>query len=415
MLNLYTPQNTSDKLMGETSYKRDIENKIMSTFLKSGFFEVQTPIFEYFDLFSSENVSISETDIFKFVDSDGKILALRPDMTTPISRVVATKLKDESLPIRLSYCGSVFRSVKNKQKEFTQSGMELVGVNSPMADAEIIMNTIEALKAVGLSEFQIEIGQSEFFKGILKSLNLAEDSKKTLEELIDHKDSLGLSGFLKGLDLKDEIKEMLQTLPSLFGDVEIIRNIDMSALNDTSKKAVENLKDVCDILSLYGYDPYISIDLAMVQSINYYTGVIFKGFARGVGFSIASGGRYDDLIEKLGADLPATGSAINVDMLMTALYRQSGTVADPKVDVLVFVDSEARSQETMNIIKAVRQNGLSAEMYLESSNYDGAVSYAGSKEIGGILRISDGCKLILHNIAENSKCETTLDELLGEE
>ena len=277
------------------------------------------------------------------------------------------------------------------------------------------MNTIEALKAVGLSEFQIEIGQSEFFKGILKSLNLAEDSKKTLEELIDHKDSLGLSGFLKGLDLKDEIKEMLQTLPSLFGDVEIIRNIDMSALNDTSKKAVENLKDVCDILSLYGYDPYISIDLAMVQSINYYTGVIFKGFARGVGFSIASGGRYDDLIEKLGADLPATGSAINVDMLMTALYRQSGTVADPKVDVLVFVDSEARSQETMNIIKAVRQNGLSAEMYLESSNYDGAVSYAGSKEIGGILRISDGCKLILHNIAENSKCETTLDELLGEE
>jgi len=414
-MNLYTPQNTSDKLMGETSYKRNIENKIMSTFLKSGFFEVQTPIFEYFDLFSAQNVSINETDIFKFVDSDGKILALRPDMTTPISRVVATKLKEESLPIRLSYCGSVFRSVKDKQKEFTQSGMELIGVNSPMADAEIIMNTIDALKAVGLSDFQIEIGQSEFFKGILKLLDLPEETAQTLEELIDHKDSLGLSGFLKSLDLKDDMKKMLQTLPSLFGDVEIIRNIDMSVLSDTSKKAVENLKDVCDILSMYGYDPYISIDLAMVQSINYYTGVIFKGFARGVGFSIAGGGRYDDLIEKFGTNLPATGSAINVDMLMTALYRQSDSVLDPKVDVLIFVDGEARSPKAMAIIKAVRQNGLSAQMYLGLDQYDEAVSYAASKEIGGILRISEGCRLILHNIADDSKCETTLEELMGEE
>ena len=382
---IYTPQNTADRLTGETKYKRNLENGIMDVFVKSGFFEIQTPVFEYLDLFSSQNVSISETDIFKIVDTDGRILALRPDMTTPIARVIGTKLGEKSsLPIRLSYCGSVFRSEKNKQKEFTQTGIELVGNRSAMADAEIIMNTIEALKTVGLVEFQIEIGQSEFIKGILASLALDENDEITLTELIDHKDLLGLNSFLKDMDITSERKSILEKLPSLFGDVNLMNEIDQTILNETSQKALANLKEVCDILSAYGYEKYISIDLAMVQSINYYTGVIFRVFTRGVGFAIASGGRYDNLIGKFGAPLSATGSAIDVDMLATALYRQQSEVEDPKVDVLIYAETVAKNPNVVKERKALRDKSLVSELYLNDASYENAVSYA--KE-NGINRI----------------------------
>lgn len=414
---IYTPQNTADKLMGETQYKRTIENAIMNTFIKSGFFEIQTPVFEYLDLFSSQNVSINETDIFKIVDTDGKILALRPDMTTPIARVVGTKLgSKEKLPIRLSYCGSVFRSMKNKQKEFTQSGIELVGVHSAMADAEVVMNTIEALKAVGLSEFQIEIGQSEFIKGILTSLSLSEEDELALTELIDHKDLLGLNRFLKEQNIAEDKKAILEKLPSLFGDINLMEQIDTSALNDISKNAIENLQTVCSILSSYGYEQYISIDLAMVQSINYYTGVIFRVFTRGVGFAIASGGRYDNLIGKFGENMSATGSAIDIDMLMAALYRQQNEIADPCVDLLVYLQNVSQNKNGILMIKALRETaGLSVEMYINDSQYENAVSYAKDKNISRILDIDEEANMILHDLLTDKKTEISLEKFCGEE
>ncbi len=413
---IYTPQNTADRLTGETKYKRNLENGIMDVFVKSGFFEIQTPVFEYLDLFSSQNVSISETDIFKIVDTDGRILALRPDMTTPIARVIGTKLGEKSsLPIRLSYCGSVFRSEKNKQKEFTQTGIELVGNRSAMADAEIIMNTIEALKTVGLVEFQIEIGQSEFIKGILASLALDENDEITLTELIDHKDLLGLNSFLKDMDITSERKSILEKLPSLFGDVNLMNEIDQTILNETSQKALANLKEVCDILSTYGYEKYISIDLAMVQSINYYTGVIFRVFTRGVGFAIASGGRYDNLIGKFGAPLSATGSAIDVDMLATALYRQQSEVEDPKVDVLIYAETVAKNPNVVKVRKALRDKNLVSELYLNDASYENAVSYAKENGINRILSVNLAGNLTMHTLANDAKENLTIDALKVEE
>jgi ATP phosphoribosyltransferase regulatory subunit len=384
-VNFYPPQNTTDKLMEEMLYQRSTQQKIMKIFAQSGYCEVQTPAFEYYDLFSPEYVTLGETDIFKFVDGDGKILALRPDLTTPIARIAATKLKEEPLPLRLSYCADVFRSAKDRPRQSTQIGLELIGINCAAADAEVIMTAIDAIKAAGLSDFQVEVGQSEFFCGILDDLALAPKEVEEFKTLIDHKDQLGLSAYLNGLSIRGELMELIEKLPSLFGDMETIDEIDPSILNEKSRQALYNLREICRILRSCGYDRYISIDLAMVQSINYYTGVIFKAFARGAGFSIASGGRYDNLIGNFGRALPATGCAIDLDYLISVLRRQTGMKMDKNADILVFLElgREAEAYETASLL---RQNGWIAELYLSGGGLEACLKYAKTRGIPSVLR-----------------------------
>ncbi len=389
-VNFYPPQNTTDKLMEEMFYQRATQQKIMKIFAQSGYCEVQTPAFEYYDLFSPEYVTLGETDIFKFVDSDGKILALRPDLTTPIARIAATKLKEEPLPLRLSYCADIFRSAKDRPRQSAQIGLELIGINCAAADAEVIMTAIDALKSAGLSDFQIEIGQSEFFGGILEELALASNEIEEFKTLIDHKDQLGLSAFLGGLSIRGELRELIEKLPSLFGDMETIDAIDPSILNEKSRQALYNLREICRILRSCGYDRYISIDLAMVQSINYYTGVIFKAFARGAGFPIASGGRYDNLIGNFGRALPATGCAVDLDYLISVLRRQNGLQMGQKTDILVFLES-GKEAEACEAAKRLRSSGRTVELYLSGGGLEACLKYAKTRGISKVLhRQADG-------------------------
>lgn len=321
---LHTPDGTYDVMPGELKQKREAERCIMNTFEEAGYLEIETPSFEYVDVFKASSESISEENMFKFFDKDGKTLALRPDITTSAARLATTKFSDTDLPLRLSYIGHAFRNndtVYGVQiKEFTQAGIELYGDPSPAADAEIISATIKALLATGLSDFQIEIGHAGLFKGLMNYAGIDDANAEKLREFIDIKDSFSLTELLASIDIPADAKNLISELPYMFGDIDILDKYTFP--EGEAQSAISSLKIICDTLCREGYEKYISVDLGMVKRLDYYTGTIFNGFTRHMGYSVCGGGRYDNLCAEFGKPYPATGVAIGIDRLLTALYRR---------------------------------------------------------------------------------------------
>jgi len=217
----HTPEGALDILENECALKRDVEGRIKNIFSSHGYFEVQTPTFEFYDVFADESGEVDQTSMMKFFDREGRIMVLRPDITTPIARLVATKLQDAPLPKRISYIGSAFRDGDAHagaiQKEFTQAGVELIGQNSPEADAEVIAITIKALLDVGLTEFQIDIGQAEFFKGIMQQTGLDYEAIEKMRQLIDGKSFVGIQELVDEYKIEENLKHLILELPNLYG------------------------------------------------------------------------------------------------------------------------------------------------------------------------------------------------------
>lgn len=339
-LKRHTPQGVSDYMPEECAAKKDIEKKMQEAFLSYAYRMIQTPTIEYHSIYTDTTGDISSEKLFKFFDKDGRILALRGDVTTSIARVMGTKWGDNPLPARLCYVSEAFRYNGNASampSEFTQAGIELVGESGIYADAEIIIVTIKALLNAGLDEFQIDIGQVEFFKGLAEQMGLTQEDSEKVRILIDFKDSLSIAELASKYDADPEIKNLLCMMPELFGDAEILKKVDSEKLNKRSKAAIENLKGVYEIIKASGLSKYVSIDLGMLQSIDYYTGVIFKGVTYDVGFAVCGGGRYDSLIGGFGRDLSAVGMAISVNRVLVAMQRQKKTLYTAKVDAVMFM------------------------------------------------------------------------------
>lgn len=412
---LHTPEGVQDILQEECIIKREIEERITSIFQSYGYYEIQPPTFEFYDVFAGESGLIEQETMFKFFDHQGRILALRPDITTPIARIVATKYKDITPPLRLSYVGNAFRYDEPYQgarlREFTQAGIEMIGINTPEADAEIIAITINALLASGLKEFQIEIGQIEFFKGLMDQTGLAEDDIEKMRILIDSKDSLAIEELVKSYEMDSQLKNIILNLPSLFGGIEIIDNLEKETINTRALNALKNLRQVYNILLDYGLEQYISIDLGMVQSINYYTGIIFKGFTHGLGFPVCSGGRYDGLISEFGKSLPAMGVAIGINRLMSALERQKVEFRLWKVDSLINYYGTGR-KKAFQIADELRSQGLIVEVYPGEYSPDSVVAYAKCKKIDGIITVYDEENIELYNLQTGEKVNTSVSALL---
>ncbi len=322
----HTPAGLADVLCDECELKYSIESAAREVFKKYGYRMIQTPMFEYYDMYDVTS-PIHAEDMFKFFDADGRMLALRPDITTSVARIAGAKNIGEDLPLRLFYCGSAFRNEENfsqaRQREFTQVGVELIGDASPEADAEIIEITIDTLSKSGLKRFQVDIGQVEFFKGLTEQAGLDSFTENTIRRYIDDKDFVSLENELKKCDIDDYLKDMFLELPKMFGEIDIVRKaLADDKLNPRSKAALDNLMQVYQILSERGLENFVSIDLSMVPNLNYYTGIIIKGFTHGVGFPVCAGGRYDNLIANFGRDLPATGVAIGVERVMASLSAE---------------------------------------------------------------------------------------------
>ena len=411
---LHTPEGTADRLCEETLVKQQTTDTVMRTFRSFGYHGVETPTFEFYDVFETNAGNIDQQAMFKFFDAQGRILVLRPDLTTPVARMAATKLKDEPLPLRLCYAGNAFRSAQGGsgaiQREFTQCGLELLGAGGAMADAEVVAVTIQALSAAGLQNFQIDIGQVGFFKGLCAQAGLNETDTETLRALVDRKDSLAIEELLSGYPISDGLKRLCASLPSLFGGIEVIDGIDRAWLDAPAKEALDNLKEVYQILTDYGLEDAVSIDLGMVQDLNYYTGIIFKGFTHGVGFSVCGGGRYDALLGEFGAEVQATGVAIGIDRLLSALFSQNIEVPSAAADTLLAYDKSNRARG-FQLGAYFRQDGMAVETYL-GDDLSGAKAYAAKKGIGGVIAI-EGDTVRVIDLQNGTEQVTTYDELAG--
>lgn len=319
--NTHTPAGLTDILVKECELKFKIETAAREVFVRHGYHVVQPPMFEYYDVYDAA-VTKAE-NMFKFFDNNGRMLALRPDLTTSVARIAATKPLGE-LPYRIAYSGSAFRNDEtfsnDRRREFSQAGIELIGNGGTDADAEVIEIAIETLLKFGVKDFQIDMGHADYYKGLAEIAGLDPIVSDKLRANINDKDFVAIEGILDGIDIDEKLKEVFMELPKMFGGIETaVAAAKNPIIGEKSRAALENLISVYEILKGKGLDKYISTDLGMVPNLDYYTGIIVKGFAKGVAFPICSGGRYDNLTEKFGKALPATGIAIGIERVMTAL------------------------------------------------------------------------------------------------
>jgi ATP phosphoribosyltransferase regulatory subunit len=295
------------------------KKKLQKIFELCGYREVNTPIFEYYDLLSSESSELIKREMFKLFDKDGRVLALRPEMTTPIARMVAQRMKDAAFPLRLSYVQNVFRdepTQRGQQREFWQAGVELIGSSEPQADAEMIILLIESLLSVGLRDFQINIGQVDYIKACLDDESVDEKIKPMIADAILNGNFVELFNITGVID--DKIaRDSIRAIPTLHG--ESVDEVRINKSETRKKAALDGLKTVVSLIEKQGYRDYVVADLGIVRNFNYYSGIIFEGYAGNLGFPICGGGRYDYLLGEFGYDQPATGFQIGIERLQIAL------------------------------------------------------------------------------------------------
>lgn len=314
------PAGMRDWLNTEASAKRKLSNKLLDIIGLWGYEEVSSPLLEFYHVLIKGEGSQEADYLYKLIDRDGSILALRPEMTTPIARIVSSKIEGTP-PWRLMYGGHVFRYEEiqaGKQREFSQVGVELIGQKGPEADTEVLSLAIEVLKAAGLEKFTVSLGHTGVLAGLLDILPGEEEEQAAVRNYILNKDFVGLNNYLERTGVATKKREEIIEL--LTGQISVQ---DLSSLVDSApegvKDALEELQQVYEILKNYGLDSFIQIDLSTLRSQTYYTGIVFEIYTPGLGYPIGGGGRYDKLLCHFGKDYPATGFALGVERLLLSL------------------------------------------------------------------------------------------------
>ena len=360
---VHTPEGVRDIYGDEKEKKTIVERLLHERITAYGYRDIQTPTFEFFDVFSKEVGTTPSRELYKFFDKEGNTLVLRPDFTPSIARCAAKYFMEENVPIRFCYQGNTFTNtsdLQGKLKEVTQMGAELIGDDSVQADAEMIAMTIEALYHAGLSDFQISVGNLEYFKGICAEAGLDEETELELREYISGKNYFGAEELLERTHVDKKDKELLLKVSDLFGTVQILEEAREAASNKRSRHAVERLEKVYD----YGVEKYVSFDLGMLSKYNYYTGIIFKGYTYGIGDAIVKGGRYDKLLTRFGKDSAAIGFVIVVDDLLAAMGRQDVVITGMDAPVKMYY-TEADFKEKLQKAKSLRMAGKKVELLHE--------------------------------------------------
>ena len=324
---LHTPGGVRDVYGLECMRKLTLEQRVHEVMKSYGFHDIATPTFEFFDIFSKERGTVQSKEMFKFFDRGNNTLVLRPDMTPSIARCVAKYFKEETLPIRLCYTGQTFVNTdkyQGKLQEVTQVGAELFQDDTSDSDAEMIALMAECLLTCGLKEFQIEVGHAGIFKGLIEEAGFDEETAEELRKLIVSKNFFGVEEFLEEFTVAEPLKEIFLKLPELLDNLSVSSEyVKARTKNEEVLEALERLRKVEEILEIYGFSEYITVDFSMLSGYSYYTGVIFRAYTYGNGEALATGGRYDKLVKQFGVDMPAIGLVILADQLMLALSRQN--------------------------------------------------------------------------------------------
>lgn len=322
---LHTPDGVRDIYGNEYNRKLQVENTIHQMFVSYGYEDIQTPSFEYFDLFSGEIGTTDTNGLYKFTDNNGQTMVLRSDFTPSIARCAAKYFLEDNRALRFTYKGNAFvntAELQGKLKETTQMGVELIGEGGCNSDAEIIRLASETLNSAGLKKYKLCIGNVEFFRGLCEELGLDKETEMALRDYISIKNFFGAQEFMTNLGLSKDIQDKILMINDFVGGLDALQNAMSIVNNERSKAAIARLMELYKSIEECGMQDNIFFDLGMLSKYNYYTGMIFKGYALGNGDAIVKGGRYDNLLGQFGKDVPAIGFVVVIDDLLNALNKQ---------------------------------------------------------------------------------------------
>jgi len=351
---------------------------------------------------------------FRFDDRQGgRLVAIPPDITPQVARIVATRMQELPLPLRLCYSGRVLRHAEQqagKDREIFQAGVELIGVASPEADAEMIAMAIECLAALGADEFTVDVGQVEFYRGIMAGLELDAMTLGRLQDAIHRKDSSGLKQLLEPLAISDSAKEEILLLPRLFGGREVLDKA-ARVSNPQSRQALENLVRIFEILAAHEVGGHLTLDLGEIRGLDYHTGITFQGFLPGLGRAVCAGGRYDNLTARYGRQAPATGFTFNLLNLLFALDRQLDERVAGQTDVLLVQPGDDKRQ-AQTIARLLRARGYSVARDMVPRELDASLDYARKMGYRYLLIINPAdAPLQLQRVADGQRRPLRLSDL----
>ena len=362
---LHTPEGVRDIYNEECEKKLELQDRLHKALKRHGYHSIQTPTFEFFDIFGKEVGTIPSSELYKFFDREGNTLVLRPDITPSIARSAAKYFMDEDMPIRLSYMGNTFinnHSYQGRLKESTQLGAELIGDDTVDGDAEMIAMAIDALKSSGLKDFQISVGHVEFFRGLMEAAGLSEDQEEVNRELIANKNFFGVEEEISDCSMNQNLKELFGMLGTIYDNAASFEEAKTYAADYPKVyKAIRRLEDLDAVLKVYDVDKYVTYEFGMLSSYHYYTGVIFAGYTYGSGEPIVKGGRYDKLLTYFGKDAASIGFAIVVDQLMAAISRQKIEITVKHNNQLIVYKPEYRREAVKKAI-ALRAKDCNVEL-----------------------------------------------------
>ncbi|MBQ7476068.1 MAG: ATP phosphoribosyltransferase regulatory subunit [Selenomonadaceae bacterium] len=381
-----TPYGTKDFLPKEAAAKREIENRLAGLFSRYGYEEVVTPTMEFLETLKMSGGTV-EQNLFKMFDQKNRTLALHHEMTTPIARLFVSRLKDTELPLKLSYNTSVFRFRQNqpqRQCEFYQAGVELLGVSNAYADAEIISLAAQSLKTSGLEKFQICLGQVEFANGLMEQFNLPLDVQGKIKAAIESHDIVGLEKIVDGLDGANVLKE----IPKLHGGAEILKRARDLVENKKSQSALDNLEEIYKLADFYGDADKIIFDLGIIRDFEYYTGMVFEAYAPDVGYSLAGGGRYDRMLKDFGFACPATGFALGIERILQARELQ-GVDEDFSARNIYIGYHESKIETAIKRATELRNAGMTVDLALVPQTLEEATRTSVIKDFHELIYFSE--------------------------
>ena len=382
------PKGARIYLPDEAARKRYVEARLLDVFARWGYREIVTPTFEFADVLAmGTDVGVQES-MFKFVDREtGRMLALRADITPQIARVVATRLREEPKPVRLAYVTNVFRHDEPQMshyREFYQAGVELIGLEKPEAEVEVIAMTIEGLRALGLERFQIDLGHPDFFRGLLDEASADAAKRRALRDALARKDASTLERLVRELAPAPHVGDALLALPTLFGRQIVLERADRYAQNERSARALANLAEVYRLLRIYGLADSVLLDLGEVRGFDYYSGLYFEAYVSGFGAALAGGGRYDDMLGRFGYDCPAVGFAFDIARALAIMETQQVSVELPGPDFFI-IDFTPEKTAALSLARRLRDLGASVARDIISRGLEESIEYARAQRVRHVL------------------------------
>ena len=388
-----TPEGTKDLLFEECLANRTASSILGGVFSRRGYHEVLTPGIEFYDLFSEDISGIPMEYMFKMSDSKGRLMVMRPDSTLPIARMVSTRLKNLSHPIKLYYNQRVYRynpGLTGRSNEVMQTGIELIGAKGKHADLEVITTAIDALSEC-VPDFRIEIGHAGFFRALASRLPVSAHRREKIRFYIESKNYSALNSTLDKLEQTKAV-DVIRKLPGLFGGIEVLDEACRICDDEEALSTLEYVRDIYDHLSKYGLGSRLIIDLGLVQRNDYYSSIVFSGYVMGSGEPVLIGGRYDNLLDSFEAPAPAIGFGINVDSLARVMLKRGNIPQKKQADVLVHGEA-GYEIEAIQYTRTLSQANILGENSVFET-VEEALAYAKAKGIKKLAVVAEEIKTI---------------------